>query len=118
MSDETVEVAFSANNQETAVLLLAAAEELGLDQATTVRTGEGNFIVPKEVADKAFGKGKTEAADTAKVQAEADAAALEAALRTAPSNEEDKAGYDEKPKAAKKTTAPAKKAAAKKSTAK
>lgn len=117
MSDETVEVPFSANNQDTATLLLAAAEELGLDQATAVRTSEGNFVVPKEVADKAFGKGKTEAPDTAKVQAEADAKAQEEALRGAPSDEADRIGYDERPKAAKKTT-PAKKAAAKKSTAK
>jgi len=117
MSDETVEVSFSANNEETAVLLLAAAEELDLDPAVAVRTSEGNFVVPKEVADKAFGKGKTEAENTAEVQAEADAAALEARLRSAPSNEEDRNGYDEKPKAAaKKTTA--KKAAAKKTTAK
>ena len=116
MSDETVEVPFSANNEETAVLLLAAAEELDLDPAVAVRTSEGNFVVPKEVADKAFGKGKTEAENTAKVQAEADAAAEEARLRSAPSNEEDRAGYDPKPAAAKKTTA--KKAAAKKSTAK
>lgn len=106
-----VRVAFSANNQETATLLLAAAEDLDLD-ASVVRTEEGNFVVPEEVSDKAFGKGKTEAANTAKVQKEADAAAEEAAARTAPSNEVDKDGYDAKP-AAKK--AAAKKSAAKKS---
>lgn len=109
MSDETVEIAYSANNQETAVLLLAAAEELDMDQSV-VRTSEGKFVVPKEVADKAFGKGKTEAPDTAKVQEESDAQAAEEAGRTAPSAEEDRDGYDPKP-TAKKTAA--KKAAAK-----
>lgn len=108
MSDE-VEVAFSANNQETAVLLLAAAEDLELDPSV-VRTAEGKFVVPQEVSDKAFGKGKTEAPDTAKVQAEADAQAEEEANRTAPSAEPDKVGYEQK--------STAKKAAAKKSAAK
>lgn len=102
-----VRVPFSANNQETATLLLGAAEDLELD-SSVVRTEEGSFVVPEEVSDKAFGKGKTEAPNTAKVQKEADAAAEEAANRTAPSNEEDKDGYDTK-------KAPAKKAAAKKS---
>lgn len=103
-----VDINYSANNQETATLLLAAAEDLGLDQAV-VRTAEGKFVVPQEVADKAFGKGKTEAPDTAEVQAEADAKAEEEANRTAPSAEEDRNGYDSKP---------VKKAAAKKSAAK
>lgn len=110
-----VRVAFSANNQETATLLLAAAEDLDLDQAV-VRTEEGAFVVPEEVSDKAFGKGKTEAPSTKKVQEEADAQTEEAANRSAPSNEVDKVGFDEKP--AKKTAAkkaPAKKTAAKKS---
>jgi hypothetical protein len=109
-----VRVAFSANNAETATLLLAAAEDLELGSAV-VRTEESNFVVPEEVADKAFGKGKTEAKNTAEVQKEADEAAAEAQGRVAPSAEEDRDGYDEKP-AAKK--AAAKKAAAKKSAAK
>ena len=112
MSDE-VEVAFSANNQETAVLLLAAAEDLGLDPSV-VRTSEGAFIVPQEVSDKAFGKGKTEAPDTAKVQAEADAQRAEEEGRAAPSAENGEVkGYEQKKPAAKK--AAAKKSAAKKS---
>jgi hypothetical protein len=35
------------------VLLLAAAEDLGLDQSV-VKTYEGGFTVPKEVHEKAF----------------------------------------------------------------
>jgi len=50
---ENVEVPFDDDTKDTAVLLLAAAEDLGLDPST-VRTGEGVFIVPKEVHDKAF----------------------------------------------------------------
>lgn len=40
---------------ENAILLLAAAEELGLD-ASVVATdsSSGSFVVPDEVADKAF----------------------------------------------------------------
>lgn len=102
-----VRVPYSANNQETATLLLAAAEDLDLG-SSVVRTEEGNFVVPQEVSDKAFGKGKTEAKNTAEVQKEADEAAAEAAGRAAPSDEADKDGYDAK-------KAPAKKAAAKKS---
>lgn len=52
MSDE-VEVPFGQNASETATLLLAAAEELGLDQAV-VQTREGMFVVPEEVNKKAF----------------------------------------------------------------
>jgi hypothetical protein len=59
MSDEktdeqpaNVEVPYGENAQETATLLLAAAEELDLDQSV-VRTTEGAFSVPPEVADKA-----------------------------------------------------------------
>lgn len=50
---DKVEVAFGENPSETATLLLAAAEELGLDQAV-VGTVEGGFLVPSEVNDKAF----------------------------------------------------------------
>jgi len=46
------EVPFGDNASDTAVLLLAAAEALGLDQAV-VKTGTGVFIVPTEVADAA-----------------------------------------------------------------
>jgi hypothetical protein len=50
--DEEVEVEFGENPAETATLLLAAAEEAGLDQSV-VRTGTGVFYVPKSIADKA-----------------------------------------------------------------
>jgi hypothetical protein len=52
MSDK-VEVPFGDNASETATLLLAAAEELGLGQ-NVVGTVEGGFLVPPEVNDKAF----------------------------------------------------------------
>jgi hypothetical protein len=52
MADE-VTVPFGDNTADNAVLLLAAAEELGLGQEV-VRTTEGSFVVPKEVHDKAF----------------------------------------------------------------
>jgi hypothetical protein len=55
MSDEVIEVPFGENASETATLLLAAAEDLGLDQGV-VATREGSFVVPTEVHDKAFGK--------------------------------------------------------------
>ena len=52
MGDQ-VEVPFGENPSETATLLLAAAEELDLDQRV-VGTVEGGFLVPSEVNDKAF----------------------------------------------------------------
>jgi len=50
---DKVEIPFGDNASETATLLLAAAEELGLDQSV-VGTVEGGFLVPSEVNDKAF----------------------------------------------------------------
>ncbi len=50
--DEWVEIDFGDDPSETAVLLLAAAEELHGDQ-TIVGTGTGYFRAPKSVADKA-----------------------------------------------------------------
>lgn len=55
MSDEVIEVPFDDNPSDQANLLLAAAEDLGLDQGV-VGTREGSFVVPREVHDKAFGK--------------------------------------------------------------
>lgn len=52
MSEDMVEVPFGDDAQETAVLLLASAEELHEDQ-TIVRTGEGVFYVPADVAEHA-----------------------------------------------------------------
>jgi hypothetical protein len=54
---EFVEVPFGDNAQETATLLLAAAEESKDHSAADVRTGTGYFIVPKELADNAGAKG-------------------------------------------------------------
>lgn len=56
MSDE-VEVPFD-NPSDQATLLLAAAEDLGLDP-DVVRTYEGGFLVPKKVKDKAYPPKKT-----------------------------------------------------------
>lgn len=50
----TVSVPFDNKASDNAVLLLAAAEELGLG-AGVVKTSEGAFEVPQEVYDKAFG---------------------------------------------------------------
>jgi hypothetical protein len=60
-----VEVPFE-NAGDQATLLLAAADDLGLDPAV-VRTGTGVFYVPEDVADKAgFGEKKPAAKKTAK----------------------------------------------------
>jgi len=50
--DEMVEVPFGDDVADTAVLLLAAAEELDLDQSE-VRTVTGAFLVPRNIAEKA-----------------------------------------------------------------
>lgn len=50
---EYVEVPFEGKAAEKAVLLLAAAEELGVGQ-DSVRTVTGAFLVPAEVNEKAF----------------------------------------------------------------
>lgn len=52
MSDQ-VEIPFDDNPGEQATLLLAAAEDLGLD-ADVIRTSEGGFVVSQEVKDKAY----------------------------------------------------------------
>lgn len=49
-----VEVPFGDNGSETATLLLAAAEELGLDANVVQTSGRRAFFVPQEVRDKAF----------------------------------------------------------------
>ena len=90
-----VKVPFGANAKETAILLLDAAENLGLD-ADVIRTNsDRQFVTSEEVAKKA-------------------------GVQTL--NEDGSSSDSEPPKAAKKTAAkkasPAKKAAAKKTTAK
>jgi hypothetical protein len=57
MSDR-VEIPFDKKPGDQAVLLLAAAEDLGLD-ASEVRTYEGGFIVSQEIKDKAYPKKKS-----------------------------------------------------------
>ena len=52
MSDNEVYVAYGDDAAETATLLLAAAEKEHEDQ-TLVRSVEGGFYVPKDVADEA-----------------------------------------------------------------
>jgi hypothetical protein len=50
---ENVEVEFGDKPGDTATLLLAAAEELGLE-AGVVQTRGRSFVVPEKVRDKAF----------------------------------------------------------------
>jgi len=52
MSENDVYVGYGDDASETATLLLAAAEKTHEDQ-TIVRTVEGGFMVPKDVADEA-----------------------------------------------------------------
>lgn len=54
---EFVEVPFGDNAEETATLLLAAAEESDDHSAADVRTVSGAFLVPKDLADKAGTEG-------------------------------------------------------------
>lgn len=58
-SESEVEVEYGEKPSDTAVLLLAAAQELDLP-AEVVKTREGGFLVPAEVNEKAFGKRETE----------------------------------------------------------
>jgi hypothetical protein len=51
MSD--VRVPFGDNPSDTATLLLAAAEEAKDADASVVRTGSGEFIVPEKIAKSA-----------------------------------------------------------------
>lgn len=54
---EETEVPFGDKPSETATLLLAAAEDLGLEPFV-VRVNEGVFLVPPEVAEKASSDNK------------------------------------------------------------
>lgn len=58
--NEPVEVEFDGDPGKQATLLLAAAEDLGLD-ASEVRTTGGGFVVSQELHDKAFGKKRSSA---------------------------------------------------------
>jgi hypothetical protein len=52
-----IEIPFGSTTSDDAVLLLAAAEKLGLDQSV-VATKTGAFVVPEEVAKEAKLKGE------------------------------------------------------------
>lgn len=54
-----VDIPFGENNEQIAVLLLAAAAKLDLDQSVVLTTSDG-FSVPEEVANEA---GVSEPAD-------------------------------------------------------
>lgn len=59
-------------NHDNAVLLLAAAQELGVDASVVETTSEGTFRVPQQVVDKA-GLGGKKAPSAAKVEKASDA---------------------------------------------
>lgn len=80
MSD--VEVAYGDNPSNTAVLLLAAVEELGLDPGVVRSTTRGVFMVPEEVEAKAFGKEPAKKAPAKKAAAKKTAAKKVAAKKT------------------------------------
>jgi DNA topoisomerase-1 len=81
MSDVEVE----GRGRDKAVLLLAAAEDLGLD-ASVVRTSTNGYLVPEEVAKAAFEEKKPAKKTTAakKTAARKTAAKKTAAKKTAP----------------------------------
>lgn len=58
----TTKVPFGNDAGETSTLLLAAAEELGLDPSVVTVSGR-NFVVPSDVNDKAFGSESDDKAD-------------------------------------------------------
>lgn len=66
MSDVEIE----GRSRDTAVLLLAAAEDLGLDPSV-VRTTTNGYVVPEEVAKKADGGDKAPAKKAAAKKAPA-----------------------------------------------
>lgn len=99
-----------AINHDNAVLLLAAAQELGLDPSVVATTSDGTFNVPQEVVDKA-GLGEGKKAPSEKRVKKAAEAVAEGKPTGDPQATEDEA----KPvKKAAAKRAPAKKATAKK----
>jgi hypothetical protein len=121
MSDE-IEV--KGQSTENAVLLLAAAEELGLDPGVVRTDSNGSFHVPKDVADKAGfdenGVPKSKAAKEAEKQAaEREMESFKNTTNPTVADEDERAAAAEKRNeaAAKKAAAPAKKAAASKTAA-
>jgi hypothetical protein len=102
MSDDQITV--PGQSHDNAVLLLEAAQQLDLDPSV-VRTTEGGFLVPKEVADKAGfdenGKPTGKAAKEAAKAAEENAA--EPTDVRAQQAEQHAAAEQQAPKAAKKS---------------
>jgi hypothetical protein len=80
VSEHQVEVPYGADASDTAVLLLEAAHLLDLDPGVVKTTGLNGFVVPQEVADKAFGKKETD-------KGEAKPAAKKAAAKKTASKE-------------------------------
>jgi hypothetical protein len=70
-TNEPVEIAFDDDPGKQATLLLAAAEDLDLDQGE-VRTTAGGFLVSQEIAEKAFPKKKAAAKKAAAKDEEKD----------------------------------------------
>jgi hypothetical protein len=60
-----VQVPFGDDQQETAMLLLAAAEDLGLDASVVSVNSDGGFNAPEEVAKKAKAETASDDADDA-----------------------------------------------------
>lgn len=90
MANETNET--TPITSDNAVLLLAAAQELGLDPGVVETTGDGVFRVPQEVVDKAgLGEKKAPAKKTAaKKTAAKKVAAKQAEPEQAPAADDSK----------------------------
>lgn len=93
--NEMVEVPFEGEASDRAVLLLEAAEKAGLDQSV-VRTRDGGFYVPAEVASAAgFGEDGEKKAPKKRAAKKAPAKKA-AAKKAAPKPAADSAGDDDK----------------------
>jgi hypothetical protein len=115
MSKE-VEIEYGDSAQDTAVLLLAAAEELG-EEPAVVRTGSGIFYAPEEVAKKAGVKHQN-VTPVGQPRVSEDQPAQEGDGSNAPKQSESQPAKKAAAKKAPAKKATAKKSAAKKSTAK
>lgn len=86
MSD--VEVPYEGKAKDKAILLLAAAEDLGLEPGVVRTNGAGAFHAPEEVVNKAFGDKSTGEA-TKKATSKKTAAKKAAAKKTADSSNQE-----------------------------
>lgn len=89
MSEDKVKV--PGLTEDNAVLLLAAAEELGLDhRVVAVSPSEGAFVVPSEVADKAgIGSAKPRKSAAKRTVSAARKSAAKKSAEASPKEEED-----------------------------